>query len=335
MKLSKRILILLLCTAVLASVCATAVAEEVAPERTIVYAQVPDDWQYPCLWAWADDGTSAFASWPGEQMEPDPANAGWYYAYMPTGMDAVIVNANDGGVQTSDYRIDKQNAWITVTSAEEVTVSFEAQTTGEAPAYTERFTVYAQVDPSWENPGTWAWEDPSGKNAFAAWPGRAMKPNENGWYSARVPVFVNSVIINANNGGVQTADIKELDPADVWITVAADGSYDFTYEDPDMLKAEDITVYAKAPEGWEAPCLWAWSHPDGTNAFQSWPGEPLTFGEDGWYSITVPGWINSVILNANAGTVQTSDLSVEVGRDIYLVVKAADDAVIAYEEPAE
>jgi len=328
----KRLFTLLLCVTLLLSIGAMAAADE-APVRTVVYAAVPEDWQAPCLWAWTDEGVSAFASWPGEPMEPDSANPGWFYAYVPGAMDCVIINANDGGVQTSDYRMDKQNAWVTVASAEEVTVSFEPQTIGEAPPYTERFTVYAQVDAAWTDPGVWAWEDPSGVNAFPSWPGRMMKANANGWYSARVPVSCNCIIINANAGSVQTADIKEIDPADLWITVAADGSYDFTYKDPTAPQAEDITVYAQAPADWNDPCLWAWSHPDGTNAFQSWPGEALTLGEDGWYSLSVPGWVNAIILNGNGGSVQTADLSIDMGKDVYLIVTAADDVSFTYEKP--
>ena len=31
----------------------------------------------------------------------------------------------------------------------------------------------------------------------------------------------------------------------------------------------------------------------------------MTEGEDGWYSIEVPGWVNSIIINANEGGIQT------------------------------
>ena len=327
----KRLVALFLCLMVLPLLPAT--AEEA--DMLVVYAQVPDDWSWPCVWAWSADGTNAFASWPGDQMEPDPANDGWYYIYLPAGMESVIINANDGSVQTEEVKIDKQSAWITVSADPSTAVSFEAQTTGEAPAYTERFTVHAKVDASWTNPSIWAWEDPSGKNAFTAWPGRAMKANDDGWYSAMVPVWCNSVIINANDGTVQTADLKDLDPAELWITVAADGTTEVTYEDPNALKAEDITVYAKVPDDWSSPCLWAWEHPSGTNAFASWPGKALTAGEDGWYAITVPGWINSVIINANEGAVQTSDLRVDAGKDLYVTVVSAEEATVAYEKPAE
>ena len=96
---------------------------------------------------------------------------------------------------------------------------------------------------------------------------------------------------------------------------------------------EDITVYAKVPADWSAPCCWAWSAPDGTNAFTSWPGEALTQNGD-WYTIKVPGWINSVIINANEGTIQTSDLSVEAGKDVWVVITDKDNATVSYEEPS-
>lgn len=327
----KKLLALLLCLMMLPML--PAMAEET--EMLVVYAQVPAGWTWPCVWAWSSDGTNAFAAWPGDQMEPDPANEGWYYIYLPAGMESVIINANDGGVQTDEVKIDKQSAWITVAEDNTAAVSFEAQTTGEAPAYAERYTVYAQVDASWENPSIWAWEDPSGKSAFASWPGRAMKANENGWYSAKVPAWCNCVIINANEGAVQTADIKDLDPADLWITVGADAAIDVTYDDPTAPKADDITVYVKVPDDWANPCLWAWEHPSGTNAFAGWPGEALTAGEDGWYAMTVPGWINSVIINANEGGIQTSDLRVDAGKDLYVTVVSAEEATVAYEKPAE
>lgn len=306
-----------------------AAAEEA--ERFIVYVRVPESWSWPCAWAWNSDGVNAFPAWPGEQLEPDPANSGWYYVYLPAGMQSVIISANDAGIQTDEIKIDAQCAWITVDGDKNAHVSFEAQTQGEAPAYTERFTVYARVDASWENPCLWAWEHPSGKNAFAAWPGRSMKPNENGWYSAKAPAWCNSIIINANGGAVQTADIKDLDPADLWISVGADGTPEITYDDPTAPKAENITVYAIVPADWEGPCLWAWEHPSGVNAFAGWPGEALTADEDGVYSITVPGWINSVIVNADSGSIQTADLRVEAGKDLYITVNGAQDALVSYD----
>ena len=161
-----------------------------------------------------------------------------------------------------------------------------------------------------------------------------MKLDGNDWYTASAPVWVNSIIINGNGGAVQTEDIS-IDPAEIWVTVLADGTVDFTYNDPDAPVAEDITVYVKVPSDWSEPCLWAWSAPDGTNAFASWPGEALTDAGDGWMSLKVPGWINSVIVNGNGGSVQTQDLSVETGRDVWVQVTDPENAVVSYEKPEE
>lgn len=87
----------------------------------------------------------------------------------------------------------------------------------------------------------------------------------------------------------------------------------------------------QAPADWAEPHLWAWSAPDGTNAFSAWPGEALQDAGNGWLTLTVPGWINSIIVNGNEGTVQTADLSVDVGKDVWIVVTDADNATVSYE----
>lgn len=65
-------------------------------DRNAFYVQVPADWESPCVWAWDSDGNNAFEAWPGEEMEADPENEGWYYIWLPSFANHVIVNANDG-----------------------------------------------------------------------------------------------------------------------------------------------------------------------------------------------------------------------------------------------
>ena len=301
-------------------------------EKSVVFVQVPDDWSEPCVWAWDEDGNNAFAAWPGGETEVYAEDGDWYYVHIPSWANHVIVNANEGSVQTDELILEGGNVWITVEGAENASVSYDALTNGDIPEYVEKFVIHANVPESWENPCLWAWSAPDGTNAFDAWPGAALKQGEDGWYTGKAPIWVNSVIINANDGSVQTEDIS-IDPAELWITVAEDGSYDFTYDDPNAVSAPDITVNVKAPADWSAPCLWAWSAPDGTNVFASWPGEPFAEGEDGWLTLSVPGWINSVIVNGNEGSVQTTDISVETGKDIWLVVTGAEEYELFYEKP--
>ena len=66
----KKLMALLLCVLVVACLGTSVMADEGgADEMVPVLADVPDGWESPCCWAWADDGTNAFAAWPGGQME--------------------------------------------------------------------------------------------------------------------------------------------------------------------------------------------------------------------------------------------------------------------------
>jgi hypothetical protein len=305
-----------------------------ADDRIVAYIEVPQDWADTYVWAWNDNGEAAFAAWPGEAAQPDPANEGWYYIYLPVWANNIIVSANDSTVQTTDMKLDGKNVWVSVKSAEASDISYEALTTGEAPAYVEKMTVHAKVPADWADVCLWAWQDPEGTNAFAAWPGEPMADGGDGWVSLSVPAWINSVIINANSGGVQTADIKELEAKEMWITVADDLTAEVAYENPD-LAVPMITVHAQVPEDWSAPHLWAWLDPDGTNAYATWPGEPFTLNGD-WYEIEVPGFVNSIIVNANDGAVQTGDSKgLEVGKDLWIVVTDPETYEVTYEAPAE
>ena len=301
-------------------------------ERTVIYVQTPEDWDTPCVWAWDEEGNNAFAAWPGGEAEADANNAGWYYIWVPSWANHIIVNANEGGVQTGELILEGGNTWITITDPENAEVSYEALTEGSAPEYVEKFEIHANVPDSWDTPCLRAWSAAGGANAFEEWPGEPLKQGEDGWYTGKAPIWVNSVSINANEGSVQTEDIS-IDPAEMWITVEEDGSYDFSYDDPNAVSVPDINVYVKAPDDWATPCLWAWSAPDGTNVFTSWPGEPFV-EENGWLTLSVPGWINSVIVTGNEGSTQTSDISVESGKDIWLVVAGSEEYEVFYEEPA-
>lgn len=310
-----------------------AFAAEEENEMIPVMVYVPEGWDSPNLWAWADDGRNAFASWPGETMEE--LAEGWYYIYVPSFVQNVIVNANQGtdaAIQTDGIIVEAgKEVWITVAEDKTATVSYEAQLRGEIPAYVEKFVIHAYVPLSWKTVNMWAWSAPDGTNAFESWPGEAMVEGEDGWFTAKAPTWINSLIINGNDGTVQTSDIS-IEAKELWITVYEDLTYELSYEDPNKA-VPNITVHAKVPSDWSGPCCWAWSAPDGTNAFTTWPGEALTQDGD-WYTIEVPGWINSVIINANEGTIQTSDLSVEAGKDVWVVVTDKDNVSISYEEPS-
>lgn len=95
-------------------------------DRNAFYVQVPADWESPCVWAWDSDGNNAFEAWPGEEMEADPENEGWYYIWLPSFANHVIVNANDGSVQTTDISVESgKDIWLVINGPEDYTVSYE------------------------------------------------------------------------------------------------------------------------------------------------------------------------------------------------------------------
>lgn len=241
-------------------------------ERNALYVQVPEDWENPCVWAWDSDGNNAFTAWPGEEMEADAANDGWYYIWLPAWANHVIINANEGNVQTEEQILDTNAAWITVSAADTVEISYESKTTGEAPAYVEKFVVHAKVDDSWEAPCLWAWSAPDGTNAFAAWPGEALEEGEGGWLVKEIPGWVNSIIVNGNEGSVQTTDISVETGKDIWLTINGPEDYTVSYEEIALEETTETVATQEAVEAVEA------TNEASENTEKSTPVVPIVIG---------------------------------------------------------
>lgn len=64
----KKLLALLLCLMLLPLL--PAVAED--EEMLVVYANVPADWTWPCVWAWSSDGTNALLLGPASRWSLTP-----------------------------------------------------------------------------------------------------------------------------------------------------------------------------------------------------------------------------------------------------------------------
>ncbi len=191
--------------------------------------------------------------------------------------------------------------------------------------------VHASVPASWNNPGAWAWNED--RNVFDAWPGEPMEPDGD-WYTIQIPDWAGFFIVNANNGSVQTEDLPIEPGREVWITVYEDGSADVAYEAPAARVPDPgmVFIHAAVPAGWTAPGAWAWTGE--RNVFDAWPGEPME--PDGRaYIIQVPDWTANFIVNANNGGVQTEDLPIEPGREVWITVHANSSAEVAYARPAD
>ena len=190
-------------------------ADEHLDEVFLLYAQVPESWENPHVWAFTEDGTPAYGElgWPGKAMTADSNNAGWFYLYIPVAMDKVIINANGGTVQTDDFAVTDEDLWVTVAVDDgtvDVALSTEVLTTGDAPEYVPTQFIFAYVPIDWDAAGIWAWQHPEGINAYPNWPGEEMTLLDDGWFRMEVPRFVNRVIINnfSTTDGQQTQDLE-------------------------------------------------------------------------------------------------------------------------------
>jgi len=316
----------------------------------IMYAQIPDNWETPRAWAWGPRG-DAFAAWPGGEMQADPNNPGWYFIHLPSDKTGALVSADvgDGREQTSDFPFDGTPIWITVNAYDDMEYTSEQLTTGEFPVYVpteaapeafqliDAIVVYAYIPEGWEAPGIWAW-GPRG-NAFDEWPGGSMSPDANnpGWYYAFLPADKTGVIINANDGEAQTGNM-DFAGLPLWVTINDYEGEDFEYtnvqqtegdvptreafefgepEEEDRPDVGYITVRAFVPDTWENPGVWAWNDDYG-NVFPGWPGQPFTEMDGDWHVMELPAWMNEIIINA-AG-VQTDDMEVEMGEDLWIIV---------------
>lgn len=101
-----------------------------------------------------------------------------------------------------------------------------------------------------------------------------------------------------------------------------------------LAEGATVTVHARVPAGWERPGCWAWSSQTGEDVFAAWPGREMGITGN-WYTIELPAWVDYVIINANDGTVQTGDIWVEQGRDVWFLVYGSEDVEMSYMEPTE
>lgn len=325
-------------------------------EVAILYVEAPEGWESPHVWTWNESGDNAYGllGWPGKAMLADENNPGWFYLYVPVTMEQVIVNnglTDDNAKQTEAFAISGENVWVTI-ALDDVdpakligTPSTTQATTGDLPLFVDTVYIFALVPIDWDDAAIWAWTHPAGTNVFpdASWPGTAMELQSDGWFRVEIPAVANRVIINDNNevaaDVVQTVDIDLLGGNNYIVVGDAgdDGKFAFEiYDEKPVIIEDGFTIHVSVPDAWTAPNAWAWSHPDGTNLYAAWPGDPLTYDEssDTW-TLVVPNWVNRVIINNDIeGTVyQTVDIDLPTeGEEFNLVIgEAGDDGKYAFE----
>ena len=184
-------------------------------------------------------------------------------------------------------------------------------------------TVSVKLPKAWKSATLRTWSIASGKEES----GIVLEPGQDGWYSAAIPTDANMVTIVGGDGLLETMT-NTISAKDVWIYVMADGktcqvSYDGPFEATIAVRAEFET--------WTDPYCWAWNK-DG-DVFDRWPGEAMEAKGNG-YIITLPCDVTGLKFSDQAAGIETGDIIVEAGWDIWIVEKAGRYACF-YEKPTE
>lgn len=317
----KRVLAILCVLACLCALCVPAMATE---ETVTIHAYVPSDWTQAWLYVWTGEGEGAAPAfdWPGLPMTSEGDS--WFSAEIPGDMTYAIVTDNNGK-QTADLEIFAGvEQWITMAGDLSAEVWYEEPTADQLPnnepgAKPEGdYVIHVDAPDAWTTAYVWAWDDTQA-NAFedAGWPGLAMTKEDDGSYTANVPVWCNHLLIASNGEGPKTIDLTIADTSkEQWILVDEEGSNNvhsaLVGEDGYPAEVADITVHAMVPADWANVRVWAWK--DSTNlATQGWPGElVMTRDDDGWYTLTIAGWVTGLLINADGAdgsVVQTGDIT--------------------------
>lgn len=168
--------------------------------------------------------------------------------YVKDGYGWIVYIANEDGEATDelidmvtlgqiDEDFDAEDYMSAPSDSTDDYVDIEVDTN---PIY-ETFTVHAYVPESWGYPGCWAWSNTTGENVFSAWPGEPMDHISGYYYTIEIPTWAEYVIVNGNDGTIQTQDEPVEPGSDVWIVISAsDDSYSVYFSEPTAAELESF-----------------------------------------------------------------------------------------------
>ena len=115
---------------------------------------------------------------------------------------------------------------------------------------------------------------------------------------------------NGSSGGSSGNTTPPVDP----------GTSDTPSGSGSTTDTKKVCVYSLAPSDWGALRCWAWKD-GGDDVFDAWPGEAMLWiGK--YYSSVIPAWVDHVIINGADGALQTDDIAIEAGKNVWIIIHA-------------
>ena len=95
---------------------------------------------------------------------------------------------------------------------------------------------------------------------------------------------------------------------------------------------ESITIRAWGPIEWYDINVWAWKD-GGEDVFEEWPGEAMELDlTEYWFKLTVPGWVDRLIFNTDDGAIQSEEVTIEPGKDLWVLIMDDLSVEVYYED---
>lgn len=349
---TKRLVSALICLAMVLAVLPLAVF---AAGTTTLYCEAPADWTNCNVYFW---GSSVTTTWPGEAMTKN-ADGLWAYE-VPS--DATNVIFNNGSTQTGDLTMptdDKvmfnfeANAWGTYGAEVEVVEQyFVAGSAGLCGSEWNPGDAANQMTETSDGVWTKSYTNvAAGTYEFKVTVGNWSKD----WGVAGTDADGNPVVNNyvlelaeatdvtitftPADGAISvktgSAPVEPSEPADPSEPSVAPSEPSVAPSEPSVAPSEPaatgVTVTATVPADWTDVCIWAWRSSNNVNVYEGWPGAAMTKSGDKW-TITIPATdVDRIIINGkvNGAEVKTSDTNVVAGKNMVVVVTAADGGFTA------
>lgn len=187
----------------------------------------------------------------------------------------------------------------------------------------------SSVPQSWEHVYVYSWTQGAMNEP---WPGAEMRLDSTGWYTYRFPAGVQNIDLLFNNGegnvGNQTVDVDDINgeycfrmgqPLDsitgYYMVYVAECGGDTI---PPQPQPQGMTIRLMEEYyygGWYADnYIYAWQHDDSTGVdtplLGEWPGQPMEFDGNGWWTYTFAQEYDKVniVFNSFTHSVKTVDI---------------------------